>query len=132
MQIGDKIRKVRELKGLKQEAIATKLGMSVTAYGNIERNETGVNFDKLEEIAAALEVTVQDIVNLPEQLNIHSITNSHVEQLGYNYGNIHKVSDTELEGYKMTIAEMQKQIEYLKEQNKDLLNAITGKIEKQA
>jgi transcriptional regulator with XRE-family HTH domain len=126
MQIGDKIRKVRELKGLKQEAIATKLGMSVTAYGNIERNETGVNFDKLEEIAAALEVTVQDIVNLPEQLNINSITNSHVEQLGYNYGNIHKVSDTELEGYKMTITELQKQVEYLKQQNTDLLTAITN------
>lgn len=127
MQIGDKIRKVRELKGLKQEAIATKLGMSVTAYGNIERNETGVNFDKLEEIAAALEVTVQDIVNLPEQLNINSITNSHVEQLGYNYGNIHKVSDTELEGYKMTIAELQKQVEHLKAQNEKLTDALIGK-----
>lgn len=127
MQIGDKIRKVRELKGLKQEAIATKLGMSVTAYGNIERNETGVNFDKLEEIAAALEVTVQDIVNLPEQLNINSITNSHVEQLGYNYGSIHKVSDTELEGYKMTIAELQKQVEHLKVQNDKLTDALIGK-----
>lgn len=127
MQIGDKIRKVRELKGLKQEAIATKLGMSVTAYGNIERNETGVNFDKLEEIAAALEVTVQDIVNLPEQLNINSITNSHVEQLGYNYGNIHKVSDTELEGYKMTIVELQKQVEHLKAQNEKLTDALIKK-----
>ncbi len=42
MQIGDKIRKVRELKGLKQEAVADKLDMSATAYGNIERNESSL------------------------------------------------------------------------------------------
>ncbi len=66
MDIGDKIRKVRELKGLKQEYVANQLGMSVTAYGNIERNESSLSFDKLEQIAAALEVTVQDILNIPE------------------------------------------------------------------
>ena len=73
MHIGDKIRKVRELKGYKQEYVADKLGMSVTAYGNIERGDSSLSFDRLEEIAAVMEVAVQDILNIPEQLNIHSI-----------------------------------------------------------
>jgi transcriptional regulator with XRE-family HTH domain len=130
MQIGEKIRKIRELKGLKQENIATALGMSVTAYGNLERGDTNLTYEKLEEIAKAMEVTVQDIMNIPEQFNIQSITNSQVGQ-GYNHWEI-KQSEMALEGYKQTITELQKQVEYLKEQNKDLLAAIIGKNEKQA
>lgn len=121
MQIGEKIRKVRELKGFKQETVASKLGMSVTAYGNIERNESSLSFDKLEEIAAALEVNVQDIISIPEQFNIQSITHS---QVGYNYGNL---MSSEVEGYKAAIAQYEKEVEYLKQQNADLLAAITAK-----
>ena len=121
MQIGDKIRKVRELKGFKQETIANKLGISLTAYGNLERGESGLSFERLEEIAAALEVNVTDIINIPEQLNIHQVTNS---QFGFNY---YDQRPMEIDGYKLAVAELQKQVEYLKEQNKDLLAAITGK-----
>jgi transcriptional regulator with XRE-family HTH domain len=124
MQIGDKIRKVRELKGLKQETVANKLGMSVTAYGNLERGESGLSFERLEEIAAAMEVTVTDIINLPEQFNIQSITNS---QVGYNYGSM---TSAEVDGYKAAIEQYKAENEYLKQQNKDLLAAITGKKDK--
>jgi transcriptional regulator with XRE-family HTH domain len=67
MDIGDKIRKVRELKGLKQEYVANQLGMSVTAYENIESDDSSLTFDRLEQIAAVLEVPVPDILNIPEQ-----------------------------------------------------------------
>jgi transcriptional regulator with XRE-family HTH domain len=40
MTIGDKIRKVREIKGLKQEWVAGQLGLNVTAYGNLERGDS--------------------------------------------------------------------------------------------
>jgi transcriptional regulator with XRE-family HTH domain len=121
MQIGDKIRKVRELKGLKQEAIASKLGMSVTAYGNLERGESGLSFERLEEIAAALEVNVTDIINIPEQLNIHQVTNS---QFGFNY---YDQRPAEIDGYKLAISELQKQVEHLKAQNEKLTDALVGK-----
>jgi transcriptional regulator with XRE-family HTH domain len=121
MQIGDKIRKVRELKGLKQETIAQKLGMSVTAYGNLERGESSLSFDRLEEIAAAMEVSVSDIINIPEQFNIQHITNS---QVGYNYG---ALNTNDLEGYKAALEQYKAENEYLKQQNNDLLAAITGK-----
>ncbi len=123
MQIGEKIRKIRELKGLKQENIATALGMSVTAYGNLERGDTNLTYDKLEEIAKAMEVTVSDIINLPEEFTIHNITNSHVAvaQLGCNYGNI---NNPEVEGYKIAIEKLDAQVEYLKRQNDALLSAM--------
>jgi transcriptional regulator with XRE-family HTH domain len=37
--IGEKIRQIRDLKGLSQEYISGKLGISQRAYSKIERNE---------------------------------------------------------------------------------------------
>jgi transcriptional regulator with XRE-family HTH domain len=121
MNIGEKIRKVRELKGLKQEAVASKLGMSVTAYGNLERGESSLSFERLEEIASALEVNVTDIINIPEQLNIHQVTNS---QFGFNY---YDQRPSEIEGYKLAVSELQKQVEHLKLQNEKLTDALISK-----
>lgn len=124
MQIGEKIRKIREMKGLKQENIATALGMSVTAYGNLERGDSNLTFEKLEQIAGVLEVTVQDIVSMPDELTINNFQPNHGVQFGSNYGH---VTPPEMDGYKVAIAELQKQVEYLKQQNSDLLAAITAK-----
>ncbi|CAN5415126.1 hypothetical protein BH10BAC2_BH10BAC2_17990 [soil metagenome] len=127
MHIGDKIRKVRELKGYKQEYVADKLGMSVTAYGNIERGDSSLSFDRLEEIAAVMEVTVQDILNIPEQLNIHSITNSN--NVGFNHHTtIHdNRADGEVDAYKQSIENLKMEIDYLREQNKQLVNLLGKK-----
>lgn len=130
MNIGDKIRKVRELKGYKQEYVADKLGLSVTAYGNIERNDASITFDRLEEIASVLEVTVQDILNIPEQLNIHSVNNAH--QVGFNHNTtIHdnRSSSEELKAYQQTIETLQKEVEYLKGQNTELLSLLKKKMD---
>lgn len=126
MHIGDKIRKVRELKGYKQEYVADKLGMSVTAYGNIERGDSSLSFDRLEEIASVMEVAVQDILNIPEQLNIHSISNSN--NVGFNHTfNDYRVSDKETDAYKIAIEALQKEVEYLKQQNTQLLELLGKK-----
>ncbi|MCW3074273.1 MAG: helix-turn-helix domain protein [Flaviaesturariibacter sp.] len=130
MNIGDKIRKVRELKGLKQEYVAGKLGLSVTAYGNIERNDSSLSFERLEEIAEVLEVTVQDILNIPEQLNIQSVNNAH--QVGFNHNttiNDNRVcTEGEAEAYKESIKNLSKEIEYLRQQNIQLMELLNKKI----
>jgi len=132
MNIGDKIRKVRELKGFKQEYVAGKLGLSVTAYGNIERNDSSLTFERLEEIAEVLEVTVQDILNIPEQFNVHSIVNSQVgfNQSGFNYyadKKSEKEEDSEITAYKLTIDHLQKEIDYLRQQNHQLIELLNKK-----
>ncbi len=128
MDIGDKIRKVRELKGLKQEYVAGQLGLSVTAYGNIERNDSSLTFDRLEQIAAVLEVTVQDILNIPEQFNVHSVVNSQVgfNQTGFNYYANRTIDgmDAEVLAYKQALENAMKEIEYLRQQNTSLLTLL--------
>jgi transcriptional regulator with XRE-family HTH domain len=62
IEIGHNIRRIREIKNYTQEAVADMVGMSVTAYGDIERGKSDVNFARLADIAKALEVREEDIV----------------------------------------------------------------------
>lgn len=63
MTTGDKIKRIREIKGIKQETMAGELGLSVTQYGKLERDEASVTVDRLEKIASILGVTSEDILN---------------------------------------------------------------------
>lgn len=68
MNVGENIKRIREIKRLTQESVAKSLGMSVTAYGNIERGDADLNFKKLAEIAEALEVDEMEIVNYGNEI----------------------------------------------------------------
>ncbi|UYQ91240.1 helix-turn-helix transcriptional regulator [Chitinophaga horti] len=59
MSLGKSIRRLRELKGVSREYIASRLGMGVTAYGNIERDYVkNLAVNKLSEIADILEIDI--------------------------------------------------------------------------
>jgi transcriptional regulator with XRE-family HTH domain len=124
MTIGDKIRKVREIKGLKQENIATALGMSITAYGNLERGETAVTVERLEEIAKILEVDAMDIMGLSDSTIFQHFTQA-AGVVGNNYG--HVVS-SEVEAYKTLTEELKAQIAHLQAQVDKLTDALVGKL----
>ena len=51
MELHEKIRSIRKLKGWSQEEIAAKLEMSSNGYGSIERGGTDVNLSRLISIA---------------------------------------------------------------------------------
>ena len=127
MHVGDKIRKVRELKGYKQEYVADQLNMSVTAYGNLERGDSSPSFDRLEEIAKVLEVSVVDILNIPDHINVQQISNSNNVGVGINYyDQTSEKESLQVTALKETIAYQQKEIEYLREQVKQFME-IVGK-----
>lgn len=126
MKIGEKIRTLRELKNLKQENMATAMGISLTAYGNLERGETPITYDKLEQIANILQVTVQDIVNMPDELTINNF-NSTFNGTSYGSYNTQNIHPAEVEGYKIAIAALQSENEYLRGQLDKLMDALAKK-----
>lgn len=72
--IGRKISRLRELRDMKQEALAQAVGMSQQAISMIENSET-VEEAKLIEIAKALGVTVEAIKNFSEEAVINYFNN---------------------------------------------------------
>lgn len=77
--IGRNISRIRELKGMKQEALAQAIGSNQQAISIIENNET-VEKDKLEKIAEALGVTVEAIENFSEE-NVFNYFNTFHESV---------------------------------------------------
>ncbi|MBC7891712.1 MAG: helix-turn-helix transcriptional regulator [Sphingobacteriaceae bacterium] len=57
MKISEKIRQTRQQRGYSQEAMADSLGLSTTAYGDIERGKTDLTLSRLSQIADVLAVT---------------------------------------------------------------------------
>lgn len=71
MSVNEKIRLIREAKGLTQEEAAEKLKMSVNGYGDIERGVTDIKVSKLESIAEILEIKLSELFELNEKSNFN-------------------------------------------------------------
>lgn len=82
MEIGNKIKKVREIKGFTREYMAAQLEMSVSNYGRLERDEIPITLDKLEQISQALDVKYWDILAFDEKQVFNFIQNDNSQ--GYN------------------------------------------------
>lgn len=114
MRIGNKIRKVRELKGFSQEYMALELGMSPTGYGNIERNESDINIQKLMRVSEVLGVKAEDILTLDETgaTTFNNYDHTQVEQQIGNYTFPLEMKQL----YEDKIALLEDKISYQKEQ----------------
>ena len=70
MSVNEKIRLIRETKGLTQEQVAEKLGVSPTAYGDFERGDNDPRLSKLQKIAEILEMPLSDLIDLSDKGNL--------------------------------------------------------------
>lgn len=71
MDIIYKIKSIREQKGISQEDIAFKLGISQSAYAKIECQKNKMTVDKLLQIAKILEYPLSDLVCGDKPLRKH-------------------------------------------------------------
>lgn len=86
LHIGRKIASIRELKGIKQEALAIDLGVSQQAVSNIEKSEK-IEDEVLEKISRSLGVTPEAIQSFSEEAVINyfnTFKDSSINQ-GQNY-----------------------------------------------
>jgi len=81
LHIGRKISKVRELKGIKQETLASLMGVSQQAISKIEQSPD-VEDLALEKIAQALGVTAEAIRNFTEEAVFNYFNNFHDNSTG--------------------------------------------------
>ena len=75
VHLGRNIARIRELKGMKQETLAEKLGTNQQAVSRLEQKET-MDIKKLEEVAEALDVTPEAIKSFSEEAAFTVINNN--------------------------------------------------------
>ncbi|UEG54014.1 helix-turn-helix domain-containing protein [Mucilaginibacter daejeonensis] len=95
LHIGRKIARIRELKGIKQEALAIELNVTQQTVSNIEKSDK-IEDELLETIAKALGVPTEAIKNFNDEAVIHFIANTYNDNAAsyghyYNFSPIEKI-----------------------------------------
>lgn len=92
MNVGDNIKKLRELKNYSQKSMAQMLDISQKSYSNIENAGNAITIELIDKIAKALNVSFNKIL----ELNADAILNNNSQHGGlsqlnnapsYNYLN---------------------------------------------
>ncbi len=128
IDIGAKIKHFRDIKGYSQEHMATKLGMSLKSYNNLENEKTKIDTKKIQQIAQILEVNWLELLSFGEkitQINSNVIGDNNTNSNPVIYANltdkdlIHIIdkSKQEVSFLKEKITSLQIEIENLKEIN---------------
>ncbi len=105
--LGEKIRSIRELKGLSQEYMAEALGISVSAYGKLERNQTELHFSRLEKIIEVLEIPLEKLLSFDEKCFFLSNNSNDSSTLNTSniQGVVYQSNEKEIELYERLLRE---------------------------
>jgi transcriptional regulator with XRE-family HTH domain len=131
MPLGTSIRMIRELKCLSQDEVARQLNMSPQAYGKLERNETAINIDRLDQIANVFNVSADFIkefdtekIFVTQSFNTkNNNNNSHNSINDKLVENLEKTIDT----LRSQLTFLNKHVETLQNQNQKLLELVYQK-----
>lgn len=97
--IGDNIKKFRELKNITREQMASDLEMSLSGYSKIERNEIDLTLSRIQKIAQILDIDISQILNFDASQIFNVSHNNMVQGLGAKAENMHFHTDDYKEKY---------------------------------
>ena len=113
VDIGSKIRKLRELKDFTQARMADELGISQSYYARIEKNKADITFKRIEEIAGILEIDPMQLLAFDSNQYIHNVSHSQVGS--GQYIDQRTANENELEWHKEQLKDLKEQIKFLRE-----------------
>lgn len=124
MQMGSKLKRLREIKNLKQEDIAKRLNISKQAYSKIERDETKLDIDRIVNLSEIFEVTPEELFK-SEGTNINQAKDCDTSNQQYSgtlstinhyyYGNEHApLLQKTIDSQQETIKRQEAEIAYLR------------------
>ncbi|HMR19060.1 MAG TPA: helix-turn-helix transcriptional regulator [Sphingobacterium sp.] len=112
--IGRKISRIRELRGMKQEALAIELGVSQQTVSNIEKS-AAIEADLLAQVAEILGVTPEAIENFSEEAVFNIINNTFQDSSSNNNNYLCTINplDKIVELYERLLEAEKSKVEYL-------------------
>ena len=111
LQIGQKIKKLRELRNFTQSHMAEELGLSQSAYSKLELGETEITYNKLERVAEVLGMRPEEVISFNESMVFNVMHN----QTGNGFViNNNQLTEAERHLYEEQISILKEEVSYLK------------------
>lgn len=118
MQLHEKIKFIRNMKGWSQEEVAHRLGMSISGYGCIERGETDIPFSRLLYLAKVFEIDLLELLSVNEK-NVFNLAGTNNNQSNWHVNSSDSMEviklRSEVEKLNLLLEQQTKEIVYLKE-----------------
>jgi transcriptional regulator with XRE-family HTH domain len=111
LNIGTKIKKLRELKNLTQEHMASVIGITQSAYSRMELGETEITYSKLARIAGELGMKPEEVIAFNESMVFNVMHNQTGNGLIIQNN---ALNNEERELYKQQIETLKEEVAYLK------------------
>ena len=111
INIGQKIKKIRELRNFTQQHMAQELGVTQSAYSKMEVGESDITYKKLEHISSILGISVEEIASFNEQMVFNVMHNQTGNGLIIQNNTL---VNEERDLYKLQIETLKEEVAYLK------------------
>ncbi|MBF0752307.1 MULTISPECIES: helix-turn-helix transcriptional regulator [unclassified Pasteurella] len=102
MDLKEKIRTMREIRKWSQEEMAEKMNMSLNGYARIERGETKLSLEKLEQIANIFNMDALEFMQTANK-GVYFMLNDSADNNNVTYYGSSELNYIELEKLKLTI-----------------------------
>ena len=130
MQIGNKLKRLRELKNLNQEEVAQKLNITKQAYSKIERNETKLDLERIMDLAEIFEIKPEDLLredninlNIAKECDSNQFSGTGTIHNNYYYGTASTpILQKTIEAQQEAIKRLEAEIAYLRKLLETQLN----------
>lgn len=73
MKVNDRIRRLREFKQWSQEDMAEQMQMSKNGYSKLERGESRLSLDRLEQIATIFKMDVLELMTVSDKGLVYQV-----------------------------------------------------------
>ena len=106
--LASRIKILREIHNYTQEYVANTIGISQNTYSLLEKGETKLTVERLEQLANLYNLDLIDLIRNSDQTFVHSINNS--AGSFSDHVTINQMADGEREIYLKTIQRMENEI----------------------
>lgn len=115
LNLGNKIKMLREIKGYSQDAVASEIGISQQAFRKIETGETKIDIQRAAKIAKSLDLELDSLINFQPSNYLNNYNQSGVISTN-NF-----LPDKLIEQLERQVEILTNDLEYFKNQNAKLL-----------
>ncbi|MEZ4931417.1 MAG: helix-turn-helix transcriptional regulator [Saprospiraceae bacterium] len=126
IRIAHNIKKMREVRGYDQQYMADQLGIKQNTYSRIEKGESALTEERIEQLAKALQTTTEAIRSSDVEKMVFSFNHHNQQGNTFGYVNIYNAADEIVKAFNAFTQPINEELKQMKEEMKSLKKEVVS------